>query len=328
MLFPRARFYILCLPALKLLTFLPSARNSLEFIPVAAVVLPAASLSAFVVLSAGGNPGLIAGGGRKKNGPKTSLLIFAVSFLAFLASGFFVNETTGYHRGDEAHYFTMARSIAEDFDIDIINQIPGYRPSWKGTARISPFSRDGFGYSWHPPGLSYVFAPFFRFIEDDVNKKRRALVSLYIIPDFLGAHIFLAARESSPGGGTAFFVWAIFMFSSPLWLYSIRAYPMVPGGLCLLYCWRRLVCFSKSSRAQIVLFNLLLYLSVYLPGGSSAVHWTGGSSHPGRRLAACVPLTAPVLAHYLTTGKKKYSFYWLVLFMSLISVATWLILLF
>ena len=427
-----------CIPALFCFSFLPQAISFPELIPVAAVILPAAALSAFAASLFKFPPG------KKSASPLPSVpgldrraaAVFALSFVIFFASGYHINETTGYHSGDEGHYLTMARSIAEDFDLDIRNQIPGYTPAMRAHVHISPHSPEGYGYSWHPPGLSFLFAPFFRLYDTGARGLRGALFSLYLLGAFLTAQIYLAARDYSGSKNIGMFSAAVLMLSSPMWIYSIRAYPMMPGGLCILYCWRKLRGVSASALPGFILFNLalawlawlhdtllpaygimgvtlfifwlkdvrnkkllitllvqalniavfvhfrfswygsnffgqhgglfnfwpglfgawfdffrgmifaspvhflafilllgyvfrkrdlysiillLLYASVYIPGSSSTVHWTGGSSHPGRRLAPCIPLAAVPLAYFIAE-KRKYSFYWLAGFLGIISI--------
>ncbi len=436
---PEEALLFFCIPSLFVFSFAPQAARFPELIPVAAVILPAASISAFSVFC------FMRAYEKNRVRPRPASSgrdwrpagVFAVFLIIFSASGYHINETTGYHRGDEGHYLTMARSIAEDFDLDIRNQIPGYTPSMRLRVHISPHSPEGYGYSWHPPGLSFVFAPFFRLSGEQRSGERGSLFSLYAIGAFLACLIYLAARDASGSKNIGLFSAAALMLSSPMWLYSVRAYPMMPGGLCMLYCWMKLKGFKEGPRAGFVLFNLLmawlawlhdtflpaygilgltlfifwlkdvrnkkllitlllqalnlavfvffrfrwygsnffgqhgglfdfwpglfgawfdffrgmifaspvhllafvlllayvvkkrdvysiilllLYMSVYIPGSSAGTHWTGGSSHPGRRLAPCIPLAAAPLGFFMARV-RKYSFCWLVVFLAVLSVS-------
>ncbi len=433
---PEGPMLFLCLPGLMVFSYLPAAARFPEFIPAAAVLLPAAALAGFI-------SSFFAPDFKKNPPPRRSFTgmdrragaVFIVSLLVFFASGYHINETTGYHSGDEGHYLTMAKSMAEDFDLDIRNQIPGYTPEMRARVHISPHSTKGYGYSWHPPGLSVAFAPFFRIHENHRSGKRGALFALYIMGAFLAGQVYLAARDASGSKNTGVFVSAVMMLSSPMWIYSIRAYPMMPGALTILYCWRHLGKIEVLSAHRFALFNLLLawmvwlhdtfipaygilvfvlficwmkrfknkklfavfflqafnvltfvvfrfrwfgadffgqhgglfnfwpgifatwfdffrgmifhspvhflafvllcayavrrrdpqsllllllYLSVYIPSTSAATHWTGGASHPGRRLAPCIPLAGAALA-YFTAKIRKLSFRWLVIFSGAVS---------
>jgi len=74
-----------------------------------------------------------------------SLTLFLVSLLAY---GVFMkrcNMIYGHTGGDEAHYLIQAQSLAEDFDRDLVNQMPDYTHSedyYRGK-HISPKSAPG-----------------------------------------------------------------------------------------------------------------------------------------------------------------------------------------
>jgi hypothetical protein len=266
--------------ALTPLILSPLSAKFPEFIPLALVLLPVASVAAFLVLifqkqekpvenislpsPAGqglenlGHPGK----GTSSQQTVTSSGIFeprlapytiwVITFFILLASGLYVCERPGgiYTRGDVPHYFTIAKSMHQDLDIDLSNNIKKLtRQQWSGSQRyhIPTYSREGHAYSWHPVGLPLLLAPFF----DGVNDHREALILMCIMGAFLASQMYLAVLEETKNNAIALWIWIVLSFSSPLWVYSFEAWPMVPCGLCLLYSWRKISHFHENNPCKL-----------------------------------------------------------------------------
>lgn len=86
-------------------------------------------------------------------------IIFLSILIAHTLTGIYFTESIGPHSGDEGHYITIARSIWEDGDLDLHNNL-NFPPDYKRFHfHISPNSKDGKWYSWHPFGLSILISP-------------------------------------------------------------------------------------------------------------------------------------------------------------------------
>jgi hypothetical protein len=272
-LIPFASFWHLALTPLVLS---PLSGKFPEFIPLALVLLPAASAAVFLVLifrekqeQDTPSPFPLPRGERIKvrgieipilqnNAPRTTFhgifgsrlapyTIWIITFFILLASGLYTGERIGYKSGDVKYYFTIARSMYSDHDIDMANNIRDKRKRPAPRYHISGNSAEGHAYSWHPVGLPLILAPFF----DGVYDFREALVIMCIIGAFLASQMYLAAYEETGNTTTSLFAWIILAFSSPLWFYSFRAWPFVPGALCMLYAWRKISHFHENNPCKL-----------------------------------------------------------------------------
>ncbi len=254
-LLPLASFWVLGLTPLILST---SSGKFPEFIPLAFVLLPAGSIAAFLVFTFWGKQirgvqGIFA----PRSAPYT---IWVITFFILLSSGLYVCERGGYTGGDEEHYFTIAKSMHEDNDVDLANNIRHYRKRQSPRFHISGFSVKGHAYSWHPVGLSFVLAP----LRNEVNDYKETLIIMCIIGAFMASQMYLAVFDETGNTSISLWVWIVLSFSSPLWFYSFRAWPFVPGGLCILYAWRKISHFHENRIYQIVILNLLLTWLLWL----------------------------------------------------------------
>ncbi len=165
-----------------------------------------------------------------------SLALFLVSFLAY---GVFMkrcNMIYGYTGGDEAHYLIQAQSLAEDFDRDLVNQMPDYTRSedYYRAKHFSPKSAPGKAYSQHSIGLPLLMAPGW-----SVGKVTGALGVLVAISSLFAVTFFWIALKLLPRAELAIGSWAVFCFTTPIIFYACRAYPMVASGLVILFVvWR------------------------------------------------------------------------------------------
>jgi hypothetical protein len=320
-----------------------------EFIPLALVLLPIASAAAFLVLTLtlpltpsprgreNGHSKL-----EQNNAPKTTssgffgprlapYTVWVITFFILLTSGLYVCERGRYSGGDEGHYFTIARSMHQDHDVDLTNNIRHYRKRQAGRFHISRRSQKGHAYSWHPVGLSVVFAP----LRNGVNDYREMLVIMCIIGAFLASQMYLAVFKETGSTAISFWAWIILSFSSPLWFYSFRAWPFMPGGLCMLYAWRKISHFhennpcklhphlspppSRERTWEVVILNILLTWLLWLHDsfiicyGILCVfllyHWIRKPRNPGILTALILQalnVSVFLLFHYRWFGKALF----------------------
>lgn len=99
-------------------------------------------------------------GGEAPVGRLEVLLTGVLFAVLYTAVGVHFTKSVGEHAGDEAHYLTQARSLHNDGDLDLRNDLSSLRPEQIRNQHISPNSRGGHWYSWHSFGLSLLLAPF------------------------------------------------------------------------------------------------------------------------------------------------------------------------
>lgn len=161
-----------------------------------------------------------------------SLVLFLVSLTIY---GMFMrrcNRAFGYTGGDEAHYLIQARSLAEDFDRDLINQMPDYRRDrdYFSDKHFSPKSAPGKAYSYHSIGLPLLLAPGWA-----VDNIKGALGVLLILSSLFAVTFFWVAFSHRPRSEFAIGAWGIFCFTTPIISYACRAYPELPSALIILF---------------------------------------------------------------------------------------------
>gem|GEM_PF-3834600 len=160
-----------------------------------------------------------------------AVLILLFSLTVYATSGFIFSSTVGEHVGDEGHYLIQARSLYEDGDLDLKNNILDSLDDQEDPAavclfnyHIAPNSRDGAWYSWHPYGLSVLLAPTTLW----------GLTGRHIALGFISglglAGLFLLCRRM--GSGTLASLLAVLSLGTSVYwgLYSMRALPEVLGG--------------------------------------------------------------------------------------------------
>ena len=166
---------------------------------------------------------------RDRRGVDWTILLAAGTIL-FCILGVWVTKTVGEHSGDEGHYLIQAKSLHEDGDLDLRNNlgdisIAGAREN----AHISQNSRNGKWYSCHYSALCFLLAP----------TCGHGLYARHIVLgliDGLGiAGVYLLARllgASRRGSWAA----AILMGGSTFWgIYCCRALPEVLGATLAVY---------------------------------------------------------------------------------------------
>ncbi len=188
------------------------------FIP--SCILSAAAVKAFSVTSCG----------ERDCRGKDWIILFAAGSILFCLLGVWITKTVGEHSGDEGHYLIQAKSLHDDGDLDLRNNLGDVAAEdFSERTHISPNSRNGKWYSLHSSVLCILLAP-----TSEHGLYARHLV-LGIIAGLGLAGTYLLARllGASRRGGWAV---AILMGGSTFWgIYSCRALPEVLGGTLAVY---------------------------------------------------------------------------------------------
>ena len=130
--------------------------------------------------------------------------------------------------GDEPQYFKIADSIASDFDLNLVNQEPGYSKYWPGDwCRLHHTipRPNGTLRSIHAPGLPFLIA----FPAAKWGRYGAALV-MALIAAFLAVFLYhlmaVAARKELAWGLTL-----ACLLGTPLIFHAIQFYPELPAAL-------------------------------------------------------------------------------------------------
>ncbi len=165
-----------------------------------------------------------------------SVGLFVVSLLVYGVFMKRLDMAFGYTAGDEAHYLVQAQSLAEDFDRDLVNQLPDYRylQEYYLAKHLSAKSPPGKAYSYHSIGLPVLLAPGWA-----VGKVKGAMGVLVGISSLFAVSFFWIAFGLRQRSEFALGCWAVFCFTTPIVFYACRAYPELPSALIvLLVVWR------------------------------------------------------------------------------------------
>lgn len=170
-----------------------------------------------------------------------------VTALLYTCIGYYFTTSVGAHSGDEGHYLVQAESLYRDHDLDIRNNLGNPPDSERQRYHVSPDSREGRWYSWHPFGLSLLLAP---------------TVPLGVV----ARHAVLGAFSGLTLAGVAALcrmlgarlVWTalvllLFGFSSLWGIYSSRALPEVAGAALATWLFVGLLAQPFRSRASALL---------------------------------------------------------------------------
>lgn len=161
----------------------------------------------------------------------------------------------GPHTGDEGHYLVQARSIVEDGDTDIANQLgltpdePARSPA-RRHYHVSRQSAAGRLYSRHPAGLAILLAPFYL-----VGGGAWAGLGVVLASVLTAWNIHAAAREAGCSPAAARDLWLLFGLSSPFVVFGARVYPEMTGALWALYA-ARVIAGSSDGRGRWVVAAL------------------------------------------------------------------------
>ncbi len=204
---------------------------------------PVACLSLFLLLFF---ERLTGKGDRRRMAGRTALVLFLAFTALYTAVGSHLTDTAGAHSGDEGHYLIQAESLSKDHDLDIRNNFP--RPlgeELRMYVHVSPSSRAGAWYSWHPFGIALLMAPAAPF-----GVVGRHLVLALLSGAGLAATFLLARAIGSSIASAA--LATILLGTSLLWgVYSSRALPEVAGASLL--AWLTLAAFLQQKRPRLSL---------------------------------------------------------------------------
>jgi hypothetical protein len=145
-------------------------------------------------------------------------VVFALSLALYTASGLYYTKACGAHAGDEGYYLIQVRSLCEDGDTDIGNNLT------HRSRHLSPFSRPPHKYTYHAPGLPFLLAPL-----QPLGLAGRHLVLGAIASLGLLAVLGLCRHFRLPRGASLLVV-ALHAFSIHWGVYSSRCLPEVLGA--------------------------------------------------------------------------------------------------
>jgi hypothetical protein len=226
-----------------LVQLVPGAMSALPILPlVNKLILPVAVFSStlflFVIETSLLPAGLFRSLDRSLSAHtwRWSAAVFLVSLMAY---GIFTKRCDmafGYTGGDEAHYLTQAQSLAEDFDRDLVNQLPDHSRNgmYYLAKHLSAKSPPGKAYSYHSIGLPLLLAPGWA-----VARMKGAVGVVVAISSLFAVTFFWIAFRLRGRSKFAIGAWAVFCFTTPIIFYACRAYPELPSGLLILFVtWR------------------------------------------------------------------------------------------
>jgi hypothetical protein len=169
---------------------------------------------------------------------KTILFIFFGIFI-------FTAITTSYvtmvypPTGDEPHYLTIAKSMADDMDVNLENQYitqqtyKSFYPvdlEYKNLHNAAGKNGKGL-YSTHNAGVSFLMAPFLK-----AGGRFGVQLLMNMLTGFLAAFLFLFLKHINIRDSTAVFTSMIFGITSPVLMCSSLALTEIPSAVLILYC--------------------------------------------------------------------------------------------
>jgi len=219
----------LLLPLSLVPMFLPTV-FSFSLASNSAVYLPCLALS-LVIARWMDHPGRGGEPGARENPAPLVLLVTVCFSLFFWLAGWAFSVHAGATVGDEGHYIIQAISLNQDQDLDILNNLSEWErdlvlhhPGGRMREHISPYSRDGHYYSWHPYGISLLMAPL-----EGFGLGGRHL-ALGIVAGLGSGGVLLACFMVGASVRTSLLCTILFSLSSFWGIYACRALPETAGG--------------------------------------------------------------------------------------------------
>jgi hypothetical protein len=157
-------------------------------------------------------------------------ILLATGTILYCLLGVWVTKTVGEHGGDEGHYLVQAKSLHEDGDLDLRNNLGEITiEEARQSMHVSHLSKGGKWYSCHYSALCFLLAP-----TCGHGLYARHLV-LGLIAGFGIAGVYLLARLVGASRRAGWAV-AMLMGGSVFYgIYSCRALPEVLGGTLAVY---------------------------------------------------------------------------------------------
>jgi hypothetical protein len=141
---------------------------------------------------------------------------------------FYVSRTLA--TGDEPHYLIMARSLWQEGDLDVVDNMA--RGDYKDFSYGFQFhygrpTRDGRPYPAHGPGLPVLLAPFLA-----LGGRRACVALLALLLGLLGATVPRLARKCGADREGALLAWAAAV-GPPTFFFAVQIYTELPSALAL-----------------------------------------------------------------------------------------------
>ncbi|HEB70345.1 MAG TPA: hypothetical protein ENI88_12105 [Desulfobulbus sp.] len=168
----------------------------------------------------------------------------------FWATGYYFTLSCGPHSGDEGHYLIQANSLYYDHDLDIYNNLDTKEKlivdtRGKDYMHISPNSKGGHYYSWHPFGLSFLLS-----FTVPGGVLLRHLV-LGILAGLGCGGMLLLSRMIGAGQRSSLLVCGLFWLSTLWGIYASRALPETAGATLTLFLAISVLGVKKSPRLSL-----------------------------------------------------------------------------
>jgi len=181
---------------------------------------------------------------------KTVFLVIFLMSLFFWLTGYYFTLSCGAHSGDEGHYLIQANSLYLDHDLDILNNLDENEKSIVATRgkdymHISPNSRGGHYYSWHPFGLSFLLS-----FTVPGGVLFRHLVLGMLAGLGCGGMILLSQLVGA-GKRSSFLLCGLFWLSTLWGIYASRALPETAGATLTIFLAASVLAVKRSPRLSL-----------------------------------------------------------------------------
>ncbi len=200
------------------------------------------------------------------------ILLFLAALLVYNASSLILSSEGIAFSGDEPHYILNAHSLLRDGDLDLADNYDraDYAAYMPAQAVLRPHTvpgaKPGSRYSFHSPGLSFYLLPFYA---AGAGWSRAALVlwlrfAMTILGALFGLQVYLFARREWGREGLALGLWAVTAFTTPVFFYSLHAYPEIVAALISLTVFRLFRFSERLTTGKLLLCGSLLPAFVWL----------------------------------------------------------------
>ncbi len=168
--------------------------------------------------------------------------------------------------GDEPHYLLMTHSLLHDGDLELTDDYANqdYRAYMQVPAKLDPHvvggRRPGSQYSFHSPGTAFYLLPFYAL--GSLLGQTGLILLVRFGMSLLGALfvllLYLFTLQETRDEPAALWVFALALFTSPLYFYSIHVYPEVIVALLSFLAFRILRAGDGLNRGKAVLAGLII----------------------------------------------------------------------
>jgi hypothetical protein len=170
---------------------------------------------------------------------RLALLVFAISFVAFVLFTDHLIEEVRWPTGDEPYYLLMAHSLIHDHDLELTNNFEAadyfhYYPGDLIPYHESITTRPGL-WSKHSPGVAVLVAPGYAWLD-----WRGATLTINFLAALLAANIYLLGKEAAGRRWVGVFTWLALSFTNPLASFAPLIFPAIPAALFTVYAFRQI----------------------------------------------------------------------------------------